>query len=81
MIDSNEMFPMDGTEESDNEEEQDDVRAKKQLVAQDWGEGRSFTSILKDLIVLLTTREGRAGLVHNFLRGLQLPSAPVPSGI
>ena len=29
MIDSNEMFPMDGTEESDNEEEQDDVRAKK----------------------------------------------------
>ena len=82
-IDSDESLCFDA-EESDNEEEQeDDVKAKQQLVEQEPEEYDSFVKFLKFLaekFPILKTREGRAGLVHNFLRGLQLPSAPVPSG-
>lgn len=71
-------------EESDNEEAQeDDVKAKQQLAEQEPEEDDSFEKLLKFLaekFPILKTHEGRAGLVHNFLRGLQLPSAPVPSG-
>ena len=70
--------------ESDNEEvQEDDVKAKQQLVEREPEEDDSFENFLKFLaekFPILKTREGRAGLVHNFLRGLQLPSAPVPSG-
>ena len=71
-------------EESDNEEIQgDDVRAKQQLVEREPDEDDSFENFFKWLaekFPILNTREGRASLVHNFLRGLQLPSATVPSG-
>ena len=84
-IDSNEILS-DDAEESDNEEVQDDdVRRKQQPVYQEPDEDDSFENVLKFLAeksvpFLIKTREGRAGLIHNFLRGLQLPSATVPSG-
>lgn len=82
-IDSNEILSVDA-EGSDNEEVQDDdVRRKQQLVEQEPDEDDSFENFLKFLaekFPFLKTREGRAGLIHNFLRGLQLPSATVPSG-
>ena len=82
-IDSNEILS-DDAEGSDKEKvQEDDVRAKQQLAEQDPEEDDSFENFLKFLaekFPILKTREGRAGLVHNFLRGLQLPSAPVPSG-
>ena len=83
-IDSNEILSVDA-EESDNEEVQDDdVRRKQQPVDQEPDEDDSFEKFLKFLAEkfpsLIKTREGRAGLIHNFLRGLQLPSATVPSG-
>ena len=36
---------------------------------------------LVDNIKLLKTRAGRAGLIHNFLRGLSVPSVPDFSGL
>ena len=43
--------------------------------------GRFFEA-LADKLAVLKTRAGRAGLVHNFLRGLQvMTSAPLFSGL
>lgn len=78
MIDSVEIHTTDSTEESDNEEEQvDDARAKEQLQVQEEEDAkeRSLKSIIEKLFEwfpFLSTREGRAGLVHNFLRELQV---------
>lgn len=83
-IDSNEILQSVDAEGSDNEEVQDDyVRRKQQLVEKEPDEDDSFENFLKflaEMFPFLNTREGRAGLIHNFLRGLQLPSTTVPSG-
>ena len=85
MVVSDETLPMGGTEGSDNEDEHwdDDARAKKQLKEHDrektGKEGFDWEALMEKYPVL-KTREGRAGIVHNFLRGLQLPSTPGPSG-
>ncbi|KAJ7340267.1 Cytosolic phospholipase A2 [Desmophyllum pertusum] len=84
MVVSDETLPMGGTEGSDNEDEHwdDDARAKKQLKEHDrektGKEGFDWEALMEKYPVL-KTREGRAGIVHNFLRGLQLPSTPGPS--
>ena len=85
MIDSEEIAPMNGDEESDNEEERDyePRSAREEPMEHDGEEGDFMQGILESLLnrfPVLQTREGRAGLVHNFLRGLQLLTAPVPSG-
>ena len=94
MVDSDAILPLDGTEESDIEEEQDETDHGIDLangqangeepMEQDGEEDSSFSKraleYLMEKFPVLQTREGRAGLVHNFLRGLQLLSAPVRSG-
>lgn len=101
MVDSDEILHMDGTEESDIEEEADQPEQDQPEQDQtDHGETNGETNgepmeldgeednslstraleYLMDKFPVLKTREGRAGLVHNYLRGLQLLSAPVPSG-
>lgn len=42
--------------------------------------GRFFENLV-DKLAVLKTRAGRAGLVHNFLRGLQILTAPFLSGL
>ena len=85
MIDSEEIAAMNGDEESDNEEEHgNDARSdREEPMELDGEEGGFMQGILESLLSrfpVLQTRVGRAGLVHNFLRGLQLLTAPVPSG-
>ncbi|KAL9957155.1 hypothetical protein ACROYT_G038758 [Oculina patagonica] len=110
MVDSDEIVHMDGTKESDIEEEPDETEQDQPEQDQpeqdqpehdqtDNGETDGETNeepmeldgevdsslstraleYLMDRFPVLKTREGRAGLVHNYLRGLQLLSAPVPS--
>ena len=94
MVDSDAILPLDGTEESDIEEEQDETDHDVDLANDqangeepmelDGEEDSSFSKraleYLMEKFPVLQTREGRAGLVHNFLCGLQLMSAPVRSG-
>ena len=73
--------PMSEDEESDDEM---DIGAMdgKDLKDEDSGDPGFLKSIAESFvekISVLKTRSGRAGLVHNFLRGLQLMTAPVPS--
>ena len=82
-IDSDGSLCFDAAESDNEEAQEDDVKAKQQLVERDPEEDDSFVNFIKFLaekFPILKTREGRAGLVHNFLRGLQLPSAPFPTG-
>ena len=72
-------------EESDEEMDIDAVDEKEtQTVQGEDCEDHSFLQSIMESFVekisFLKTRSGRAGLVHNFLRGLQLMSTPVPSG-
>lgn len=86
MISSDHVKPEEEDEPSDEEQEMDatDGKETKEEPALHDGEGHSFlTRIMENFlekVSFLKTREGRAGLVHNFLRGLQLMTAPVPSG-
>ena len=101
MVDSDDILHLDGTEESDIEEEQDQDQDQidegvdsangepmehegEEPMEHDGEEDSGLSAraleYLMDKFPVLQTREGRAGLVHNFLRGLQLMSAPVPSG-
>lgn len=60
-------------DDEDSDEEDDDTDAV---------DGH-LTKVMESFVQkcpVLKTRSGRAGLVHNFLRGLQLMTAPVPSG-
>ena len=82
-IDSDGSLCFDAAESDNEEAQEDDVKAKQQLVERDPEEDDSFVNFIKFLaekFPILKTREGRAGLVHNFLRGLQLASAPAPTG-
>ncbi|KAL9969386.1 hypothetical protein ACROYT_G021596 [Oculina patagonica] len=70
---------------SDEEEDMDAAdgkEAKEEPASHDCEDHSFLTSVMEnflDKVSFLKTREGRAGLVHNFLRGLQLMAAPVPS--
>ena len=88
MINSDSVIAEDDDELSDEEEEMDATdgeQMEKEAAAHDLESGdHSFlTSILESFmekVSFLKSREGRAGLIHNFLRGLQLMTAPVPKG-
>lgn len=74
-----------GEEDSDEEQDLDAADGKKvEEPKVHECEDHSFLKTMMESFVekvsMLKTRAGRAGLVHNFLRGLQLMSAPVPSG-
>lgn len=79
----------DDDQDSDSDNEDDDEEGNNnntddKTKKQDDEEEGFFTRVfeaLVDKLKVLKTRSGRAGLVHNFLRGLQVLSAPVPSGL
>ena len=66
--------------ESDNEDDTDDEETNENNNKYPGFLEHVFESLL-DKLKLLKTRVGRAGLVHNFLRGLEVLSAPVASGV
>lgn len=76
--------------DSDNEEDNDitdgsnnnDETKEKHDDDDDEGFFGRFFEALVDKLAVFKTRAGRAGLVHNFLRGLQvMTSAPLFSGL
>ena len=75
--------PVSEDEESDEEMDIDAVDEKEMGDEYSHNENHSFLMSIAESFVekiyFLKTRSGRAGLVHNFLRGLQMMSAPVPS--
>ncbi|XP_058949865.2 cytosolic phospholipase A2 isoform X1 [Pocillopora verrucosa] len=73
--------PMSEDEESDDEMDIGamDGKDSKDEDSGDPGFLKSIAESFVEKISFLKTRSGRAGLVHNFLRGLQLMTAPVPS--
>ena len=84
MIQSDDIEPV-GEEDSDEEHDMDSTDGKQvEEPKEDECEGHSFlTTVFEtfvEKIAMFKTRAGRAGLVHNFLRGLQTMTAPVPSG-
>lgn len=86
MIASDKAEPEGEDDLSDEEEDMDATdgkEAKEEPASHDCKDHSFLTSVMEnflDKVSFLKTREGRAGLVHNFLRGLQLMAAPVPSG-
>ena len=86
MIASDQIQPEGEDEDSDEEDDMDaaDKKETEEEPASHDCEDHSFLSSIMgtfmEKVSFLKTREGRAGLVHNFLRGLQLMTAPVPSG-
>lgn len=87
MIHSDTVKPEDDDELSDEEEDvNEEEETKEKAAAHDHDEcgDHSFLATLTESFMekvsFLKSREGRAGLVHNFLRGLQLMTAPVPNG-
>lgn len=89
MIHSDTVKPEDDDELSDEEEDMnatDEEETKEKAAAHDQDEGgdpsflRALMESFMEKVSFLKSREGRAGLVHNFLRGLQLVTAPVPNG-
>ena len=84
MINSDEVDPAD-EHESDEEHDLDttDGKSEEEPMEQEC-EDHSFLNSMMEAFVekvsFLKSRVGRAGLVHNFLRGLQIMTAPIPSG-
>lgn len=80
----------DADSDSDNKESDEDTeddnknndgdKTKEQDDEEKGFLGCVFETLL-DKIKLLNTRVGRAGLIHNFLRGLEVISGPVLSGL
>ena len=65
----------------DNNNTNDETKEKLDDDDDDGYFGRFFENLV-DKLAVFKTRAGRAGLVHNFLRGLQiLASAPLFSGL
>ena len=85
MIQSDDIQSVGEDEESDEEHDMDftDSNQVEEPEEQEH-EGHSFLTRLLETFVekisILKTRAGRAGLVHNFLRGLQMLTAPVLPG-
>ena len=79
--------------DSDNEEDDDDDDVDGVMLENDNSdeikekdkEGKGFFGrffeVLVNKLAVFRTRTGRAGLVHNFLRGLQILAAPILSGL
>ena len=86
MIQSDDIEPVgDGEEDSDEEQDEDatDGKNEEQPTEHECEDHSFLTNVMESFVEkvsLLKTRAGRAGLVHNFLRGLQLMTSPVPSG-
>lgn len=86
----NEKYDDEDDSDSDNEEDDDDTddknnnnpdeKTNEQEDEEEGFFGRLFDR-LSEKFTVLKTRSGRAGLVHNFLRGLEVLTAPVPSGL
>ena len=82
-IQPNDSQPV-GEEDSDDEEEEekdttDGKEKEEMLIADDSKDPSLKKKIIKGIVnrySFLKTRSGRAGLVHNFLRGLQLTAVP-----
>lgn len=75
----------DGDDEDSDEEDDgmDDVDGQQTEMEPEDHDQSFLARVMEGFIEkcsVLKTRSGRAGLVHNFLRGLQLMTAPVPSG-
>ncbi|KAJ7382059.1 Cytosolic phospholipase A2 [Desmophyllum pertusum] len=87
VIASNEIEPSGEHEDSDEEDDLDapdapDGKEPTEEPAVNHDDHSFLTEIMESFmekVSFLKTREGRAGLVHNFLRGLKLMAAPVPS--
>ena len=86
----NEKDEEDGHSENDEEHSDEETHTKNndasndQYKEEDKEENtflRQVCETLVDNIKLLKTRAGRAGLIHNFLRGLSVPSVPDFSGL
>ena len=81
---SGEAEPAGDDEDSDEEDdEMDAVDGQQTEIEPEIKDDRFLSSVMESFIKkcsVLKTRCGRAGLVHNFLRGLQLMTAPVSSG-
>ena len=88
MINSDTVRAEDDDELSDEEEYMDATdgeQTKEEAVAHDCecGDHSFLTGLMQSFmekVSFLKSRDGRAGLVHNFLRGLRLMTAPVPKG-
>lgn len=71
------------SEEEDEKDATDGHRTNGEPVNIEHNDDSFLTRAMEafiEKVSILKTRAGRAGLVHNFLRGLQLMAAPVPSG-
>jgi len=84
MIHSEDVEPV-GEEDSDEEDDATDASSKEEasmppVESSDHSFRKRMLETFVEKFNVLKTRAGRAGLVHNFLRGLQLMAAPVPSG-
>ena len=88
MIDSDTVKPEDDDELSDEEEDMDatdreETEEEAAAHEDECGDHSFLTTVMESFmekVSFLKSRDGRAGLVHNFLRGLQLLTAPVPKG-
>ncbi|PFX34527.1 cytosolic phospholipase A2-like [Stylophora pistillata] len=71
------------SEDEESDEEMDlgamDEKDSKDEDSEDPGFLKSIAESFVEKISFLKTRSGRAGIVHNFLRGLKLMTTPVPS--
>ena len=84
VINSDEVDPAD-EDESDEEHELDvtDAKSEEEPMEQEYEDHSFLKSMMESFVEkvsFLKSRAGRAGLVHNFLRGLQIMTAPIPSG-
>lgn len=86
MINTDNVKAEDDDELSDEEEDMDATdgeQTKEEAVAHECGDHSFLTGLMESFIEkvsFLKSRDGRAGLVHNFLRGLEIITAPVPKG-
>ena len=84
VINSDEVDPADENE-SDEEHDLDvtDAKSEEEPMEQEYEDHSFLKSMMESFVEkvsFLKSRAGRAGLVHNFLRGLQIMTAPIPSG-
>ena len=77
---SDENTEDDDNNSNNNNNNNDNDKTKEQDDEEKGFLGRVFETLL-DKIKLLNSRVGRAGLIHNFLRGLEVLSGPVLSGL
>ena len=79
MIQSNDIMPV-GEEDSDEEYDTTDNKVEEPNVCEDHSFLVRMMESFVQSISMINTRAGRAALVHNFLRGLELVADPDSSG-